>query len=176
LLAGCAREVTQKDVTAARQAVEEQQQQVEQARQEAAEIVPEEKTAERSSAQEAAHQQALEKVRREEAEAREAQQKLEGTEARFEAQLARDAYVKEMRGKFETADKEIEEIRQHGDDLTGEAKDAHNKMMENLDALRQTAEGSLDEVETADALKWTESRDDADRAYESLSKEIDAAT
>jgi hypothetical protein len=189
---GCSTDVTRDDIADAEQQVREEQQDVAEAQRDATQAVREERQEARDARHEVnrpilgedpaeargdvaeARREGQEEVAEQKAEAREAEQELDATKARFNAQQARDTYVSEARGKLEAADKQIEQIRARGDNLEGDAKDAHDKTMDEVDALRKSADEAVDDVESADALKWTESKGAADVAMKNLAEKIDA--
>jgi hypothetical protein len=194
LLSGCA-DVNRQDVTDARKDVVQEQKESEEARQEAAEKVREEQRQtdearheankpviddesienirEEEKETEQARKEGQEKIQQEEKETREAEQEARETEAKFNAQQARDAYVEQIEPSLEEAEKRIETLGEQGKELEGAAKEAHDTRIETLQTLHKQAGDALDELKSADVLKWQDFREAVETAMKSLSQALD---
>ena len=95
---------------------------------------------------------------------------------KFEAEKARDAYVAEAQAKLDEADKRIEQLRENGKALEGADKDANDAKIEKIEATHDRAEEALGELKSAEALDWTRSRDNVDRAFNELAREMEKSS
>ena len=161
-LAGCT-EVTRHDVTAAREEARHEQREADQARRDAAERIAEEEHETAQTRREAFRpnydeeaRAAIREEERETAEVRreaaaevaekqrkadEAAAEAEKTEARFAAQRARDAYVKNAELQLVQADGQIAELKDRTAGLGGEAKEVSEEKLE-LSETRRDGAGS----------------------------------
>jgi len=191
---GCAERTDLGDVQAARDAVREEQHETAEVRQESAEEIAE---AERKEAavrheamrpvtgensedvRDAAHetaetrQEAAAAVQEEQQDTAEAKEKLRDTEARFQATQARDKYVADHQTKLDAAEKRIEVLNDRAANEEGATKEATEKQAAELQTAHDRAEEALDNVGSAELLKWTDQQSNVKQAFDALQIEMD---
>jgi hypothetical protein len=195
ILAGCA-DVSRHDVTAAREKAMEEQQEANEARRDAQDKIVEQEQRTDEVRREAfrptydeqgteairTEEERTEEVRRETAEevneeqqeANEAATEAAKTEARFEAQKARDSYVKEAELQLIKADEQIAVMKEQAANLEGAEKDASDTKMNLIDERRETAQEAIDDVKSAEVEDWELARDDVERALKDLTQALAA--
>lgn len=191
---GCAERTDMGDVQAARDAVREEQHETAEVRQESAEDIAEAERNEaavrheamrpvtgenaedvRDAAQETAEtrQEAAEAIQEEKQETAEAQAELRDTEARFQATQARDKYVADHQVKLDAAEKRIEALNTRASNEEGATKEATEKQVAELKTAHDRAEEALDNVESAELLKWSDHQSNVKQAFDALQTEMD---
>jgi chromosome segregation ATPase len=189
---GCAQDVDRDDVTDARQEVLEEERETAQARQEMGEEVAEQERQAAEKRHEAlrpdyegvreadgdvreARREGAEKVREEEQETREARKELSETEAKFEAQKARDNFLAEPRALLKSAEERIEQLKAVADDQEGAAQEATQLQIDKLQLAHDALEEAIDDAKSADALDWQTEKATVDTAHKNLQRELDEA-
>jgi outer membrane murein-binding lipoprotein Lpp len=193
MLVGCA-ETTRQDVSDARQeaqeerqqldevrtdardAVREEQQEAEQVRREAMKPVTEdtgEDIAREERDVEEARQEGDEAIREQKQDVQEAEKEADLTERKFQATKARDAYVEQAEAKLNEASSHIDALKAKGDSLEGDAKDANDKQVAQLETEHTQAKDALDELKSAEVLNWKQSQAKVDRELNDLSRAIE---
>lgn len=189
---GCGQDVDQGDVNAAREDVREEMRETAQVEQEGREAINEEEreTAEtrhevlkpntedireekRETAE--ARKDAAEAVNEEQKETAEAKQELNEKEAKLNAQKARDAYVAENQTLLKTAATRIEQLETVADDQEGAVKEATEKQIDELQAAHDKLEEAIDDMKSADPLKWQTEKADVEAARKALEQELEEA-
>ena len=187
LSTGCNETVGPDDVADARQDAAEERRETQEVRRDAAEeireedreaaaarheamkpIIPPEKVeTAREEEREAreTRQDAMSRVREEEKETREAEQKVAQTEAQLSAQRERDRYMDEVNATLKDVDKRIETLKTQRDSTEDEAlKRRLDDRISQLEKERDTVKEELDQVESAELLKWESERNDVQAA------------
>jgi hypothetical protein len=194
---GCSQRTGYDDVRAAREDVAAEQHQTAEVQQEAAENIAEAERNEARVRHEAlkpvteGEREAIRDARQETAEARregaeavqearkdtaEAQRDLQDTEARFNAEKARDAFVAQQQSKLTAASERIEALKARADNEEGATQETTGAKVEALQGAHDHAEDTLDELKSADVLKWDEHRAAVEQAFDALAKQMDQST
>lgn len=159
--AGCSRGTSYKDVQAAREDVAEEQHQTAQVQNESAESIAQAKREGAQAVQQAKQQTA------------EAKQDLKQTEAKYNATQARATFVAEHQEKLQMAADRIKVLQEKAANQKGDAKDATQKQIDQLQAAHDKAKSTLNDVKSADVLKWDDHRDQVKQAFDVLQKQMD---
>ncbi len=197
LCTGCSESVGPDDVADARQDAAEERRETQEARRDAAEAVREEEKEAAAARHEAmrpiippdkveaareeereareARQDAMSRVREEEKETREAEQNVAETEAKLSARRERDRYLDEVNVTLKTVDQRIETLKTQRDSTEDEAlKKRLDDRISQLEKERDTVKEELDQVESAELLKWESERNDVQAALESLKRDLNS--
>lgn len=191
---GCAERTDMGDVQAARDAVREEQHETAEVRQESARDIAEAERDEaavrheamkpitennadaiRDAEQETAEtrRDAAENIQEEQQETAEAQAKLRDTEAKYRATQARDKFVADHQAKLDAAEKRIEALNDRASNEEGATKEATQKQAAELQTAHDRAEEALDNVESAELMKWNDHQDNVKQAFDALQAEMD---
>ncbi len=187
---GCADRTDLGDVQAARDDVREEQHETAEVRQEAAEDIAEAQRNEaatrhevmrpntdeiREAEQETAEtrREAAEAIREENQETAEAQAELRDTEARYQATQARDKYVADHQAKLDAAEKRIEALNTRASNEEGATKEATERQAAELQTAHDRAEEALDNVESAELMRWSDHQNNVKQAFDALQAEMD---
>src|SRR5690606_34969994 len=112
-------------------------------------------------------------IQEEKRETSEAQAELQDTEARYAATKERDEFVSAHNAKLQAAADHIDVLEERAANQEGAAKEATDAQITELQNAHDRAEESLDTVESADLLKWSDHRDNVKQAFNDLQAKID---
>ncbi len=104
-------------------------------------------------------------------EVREAQQ----TEANYNAQQARDAYLKQTEERLVQMDTQIAQLRERGDTLQGAERDGFDESLDLVDSRRKAVDKAVDELESAELQDWKSFQDEVENAMKQLKSSFDTA-
>ena len=126
--------------------------------------------AERDAAE--AYKEGMQAAEEEAREAEEARQEAEEVEARFQAQEARDQFVSDTEGLIREAEDRIDQLNKQVRDQEPPASD---RMLEKISALEDHVvrlKEAIGNINSADALKWTNYQPEAQQAFDDLAAEM----
>lgn len=185
---GC--EVTEQQVSDARQNAAEERQQINEVRKDGAQAVAEEEH-ETAEARMKAYKPNLDAVAEEERETAEARknaaenlaaQKKEAAEAENEAdrlarelemKKSRDAFVETVNAKLESADKKIDAMEETASKQQGAEQEATEKRVEQVTYQRTQLAKALDELQNEELKAWENWKVEVETQMELLDKELE---
>jgi chromosome segregation ATPase len=162
-VAGCDQKTTKTDVKNAQAEVRQEQQETQAVKEQASkEIAIQEKKLQETQDKE------MEKVRKQEQVTAEAATKAGEAEHKYQSQEALTAYVEKEEAQLKDADNRIDDLKQGGGELTGDAKQALDKNIDRLRELRTLAGEKLADLKSADEDEWTVKGNSFERAMNDL--------
>lgn len=81
---------------------------------------------------------------------------------------SRNEFIEKIKSGLDDLDQRIEELKQRGDKLEGEAKKEYENRLHDLREKRRESQRKLDEVQAAGEEKWQQLKDEAEHAWKSL--------
>lgn len=195
-LVGCS-QYTADDVADARQAVEEERQETEQVRQDAQQAIEEEQQETSQVAREVqkpilnrddaeaieeerretaeVRERALEEIKEEERETEAAQEAADDVEEKYQAQEARDAYLRSYQKHVELANKKIESLQASDDDDEARQKAIEQEVAE-IEKRRDALSEALESMEDSELANWRSYRRDVEDAATKLEHASDSSS
>jgi hypothetical protein len=160
-------QVTQSDVEDAREDVREQAEDTQEVADEAQERIAEKRD-------ELAAVTAEEKQRVADEQAKLNEEKAEAADVtnKYRTQEARDEYEKQQRARLDTAKIRIDNFKNTGDALEGDAAKAHQTRVDGLNELYNAADKQLDALEAAEDDVWSVNQEAVDKAMKQLDAEL----
>jgi hypothetical protein len=81
--------------------------------------------------------------------------------------------VADHQQKLDAAKKRIDSLNDRASNQEGAAKDATDKQAAELQTAHDRAEEALDNLKSADLMKWTDHQDNVKQAFDALQTEMD---
>lgn len=191
-IAGCSQDVDQGDVNAAQEKLQQERQETEEVRREVQQQVAKENQETEATRHETMKPTSKEvreeenesaeaqlegnaKIEKEEQETREAEEELAITKAKLNAQKARDAFLEGPNDVLEKAALRIDTLQKQADSEEGATKKATEKQIETLQAAHDELEELIDDMKSANPLKWEETKPKVEVAQANLQKLLNEA-
>ena len=149
---GCSESVSQRDVEAAKEKVNEEHRELEKARAQSPDQVV--------------------KVQEEAADVRDAQRKLQETQLKASATTARDTYVAQVEARLVVADVRIDELQKAAANQQAFAKDETNRKIDDIKARRDRVKEAVSKMKAAELLQWESHRTDVQRLVDEMNASI----
>ncbi|HKL51006.1 MAG TPA: hypothetical protein VJ902_00610 [Wenzhouxiangellaceae bacterium] len=84
------------------------------------------------------------------------------------ASQSRNEFIEKMKNGLDDLDKQIEDLKERGEKLEGEAKKEYENRLHDLREKRREAKRQLDEAQAASEEKWEQFKDEAEHAWKAL--------
>src|SRR6056297_292387 len=84
------------------------------------------------------------------------------------ASQSRNEFIEKMKNGLDDLDKQIEDLKERGEKLEGEAKKEYENRLHDLREKRREAKRQLDEAQAASEEKWEQFNDEAEHAWKAL--------
>jgi len=191
IVVGCS-EVDYGDVQSARDNVQEEQNETMETRREVAEnvqeeeaetaeahreamkpVLPNDEVTEEAKETEEAREAGAKAIAEEEKETREAEAELQKKEQQLAAKESRDAFVKKPEALVETANQRIDVLQEKAEGQEGATKTATEDHINELQTRRDRVEELVDEVNSAELMKWETHREPLQKAIDALQAKLD---
>ncbi|HKL52082.1 MAG TPA: hypothetical protein VJ908_13015 [Wenzhouxiangellaceae bacterium] len=84
------------------------------------------------------------------------------------ASQSRNEFIEKMKKGLDDLDERIEDLKQRGDKLEGEAHKEYENRLHDLREKRREAKRKLDDAQSAGEEKWQQFKDEAEHAWTAL--------
>jgi predicted nuclease with TOPRIM domain len=94
----------------------------------------------------------------------------------FDDRDTRSAYVEQMKGKLDQWSAEIERLQASAEETSADVREEYRRRIEELTAMRHSAQAQLDEVRRAGAGAWQDLTAGLDILWEELGSAVRSAS